>query len=88
MTMALCRAGAALLPLYIFVILGPAFAGGWLAALFVGTFERHEKAAHALRALRTLRPVEAKLMVRLANAERAAVEAPALQIRIHRPYEP
>ena len=65
----------ALLPLYIFVILGPAFAGGWLAALFVGTFERHEKAAHALRTLKTLRPVEAKLMVRLANAERAAVEA-------------
>ena len=65
----------ALLPLYIFVILGPAFAGGWLAALFVGTFERHQKAAHALRALKTVRPIEAKLMVRLANAERAAVEA-------------
>jgi len=64
-----------LLPLYIFVILGPAFAGGWLAALFVGTFERHEKAAHALRTLKTVRPVEAKLMVRLANAERAAAEA-------------
>ena len=64
-----------LLPLYIFVILGPAFAGGWLAALFVGAFERHEKAAHAIRALRTLRPIEAKLMVRLANAERASVEA-------------
>ena len=63
------------LPLYIFVILGPAIAGGWLAALFVGTFERHEKAAHALRALKTLRPVEARLMVRLANAERAAAEA-------------
>jgi signal transduction histidine kinase len=64
-----------LLPLYIFVILGPAFTGGWLAALFVGAFERHEKAAHAIRALKTLRPVEARLMVRLANAERAAVEA-------------
>ncbi len=64
-----------LLPLYIFVILGPAFAGGWLAALFVGAFERHEKAAHAIRALKTLRPIEAKLMVRLANAERAAAEA-------------
>jgi len=64
-----------LLPLYIFVILGPAFAGGWLAALFVGTFERHEKAAHALRTLKTIRPVEAKLLVRLANAERAAAEA-------------
>ena len=64
-----------LLPLYLFVILGPAIAGGWLAALFVGAFERHEKAAHAIRALKTLRPIEAKLMVRLANAERAAVEA-------------
>jgi signal transduction histidine kinase len=64
-----------LLPLYMFVILGPAFAGGWLAALFVGTFERHEKAAHALRALKTVRPVEARLMVRLAHAERAAAEA-------------
>ena len=65
----------ALLPLYIFVILGPAFAGGWLATLFVGTFERHQKAAHALRALKTVRPVEARLMVRLAHAERAAAEA-------------
>src|ERR1700744_2405445 len=64
-----------LLPLYIFVIRGPAITGAWLAALFVGAFERHEKAAHAIRALKTLRPVEAKLMVRLANAERAAVEA-------------
>jgi len=64
-----------LLPLYLFVILGPAIAGGWLAALFVGAFERHEKAAHAIRSLKTLRPIEAKLMVRLANAERAAVES-------------
>jgi signal transduction histidine kinase len=63
------------LPLYLFVILGPAITGGWLAALFVGAFERHEKAAHAIRTLKTLRPIEAKLMVRLANAERAAVEA-------------
>ena len=64
-----------LLPLYLFVILGPAIAGGWLAALFVGTFERHEKAAHAIRSLKALRPVEARLMVRLAEAERAAAEA-------------
>ncbi len=64
-----------LLPLYLFVILGPAITGAWLAALFVGAFERHEKAAHAIRSLKTLRPIEAKLMVRLANAERAAVEA-------------
>ena len=64
-----------LLPLYLFVIIGPAIAGGWLAALFVGAFERQAKAAHAIRALKTLRPIEARLMVRLANAERAAVEA-------------
>jgi signal transduction histidine kinase len=64
-----------LLPFYLFVILGPAITGGWLAAVFVGTFERHEKAAHAIRALKTTRPVEARLMVRLANAERAAFEA-------------
>jgi signal transduction histidine kinase len=63
------------LPLYLFVILGPALAGGWLAALLVGAFERQQKAAHAIRNLKTLRPVEARLMVRLAAAERAAVEA-------------
>jgi hypothetical protein len=32
------------LPLYLFVILGPALVGAWLAALFVGSFERHAKA--------------------------------------------
>lgn len=63
------------LPLYVFVILGPAIAGGWLAAWLVGAFERQQKSAQAIRSLKTLRPVEAKLMVRLASAERAAVEA-------------
>jgi signal transduction histidine kinase len=63
------------LPLYLFVILGPALVGGWLAALFVGAFERHAKAARAIRALKSTRPIEAKLMVRLANAERGAMEA-------------
>jgi signal transduction histidine kinase len=63
------------LPLYLFVILGPALVGGWLAALFVGAFERHAKASQAIRALKSTRPVEAKLMVRLANAERGAMEA-------------
>jgi len=63
------------LPLYLFVILGPAIAGGWLAALFVGAFERHAKANRAIRALKSTRPVEARLMVRLANAERGAMEA-------------
>ena len=63
------------LPLYLFVILGPALVGGWLAALFVGAFERHARAARAIRALKSTRPIEAKLMVRLANAERGAMEA-------------
>jgi signal transduction histidine kinase len=62
-------------PLNLFVALGPALAGGWLAVLFVGAFERHTKSARALRALRSVRPVEGKLLVRLANAERGAVEA-------------
>ena len=63
------------LPLYLFVILGPAIAGAWLAALLVGAFERHAKAKDAIRSLRATRPVEGKLMVRLANAERGAAEA-------------
>jgi signal transduction histidine kinase len=66
---------AAALPLYLFVILGPALAGGWLAALFVGAFERQARASRAIRALKSTRPIEAKLMVRLANAERGAMEA-------------
>ncbi|HEX2759013.1 MAG TPA: histidine kinase dimerization/phospho-acceptor domain-containing protein, partial [Rhizomicrobium sp.] len=63
------------LPIYLFVILGPALVGAWLAAMFVGAFERHAKAARAVRALKSTRPVEARLMVRLANAERGAKEA-------------
>ena len=63
------------LPLYLFIILGPALAGGWLAALFVGAFERHARASRAIRALRSTRPIEARLLVRLANAERGAQEA-------------
>ncbi|HEX4635877.1 MAG TPA: HAMP domain-containing sensor histidine kinase [Rhizomicrobium sp.] len=68
-------AWAETLPLGLFVILGPALVGGWLAALFVGDFERHARAARALRTLKSTRPVEARLMVRLANAERGAMEA-------------
>jgi signal transduction histidine kinase len=64
-----------LLPLTLFVILGPALAGGWLAALFLGVFERQAKTARSVRALKSSRPVEARLMVRLANAERGAAEA-------------
>jgi signal transduction histidine kinase len=63
------------LPLYLFVILGPAAAGAWLSVLFVGAFQRHARAARAIRALKSTRPVEARLMVRLANAERGAAEA-------------
>lgn len=63
------------LPLYLFVILGPGIAGAWLAVLLVGVFERHAKAKEAIRSLRATRPVEGKLMVRLANAERGAAEA-------------
>ena len=66
---------AGALPLYLFVILGPALTGGWLAALLVGSFERQARAARAIRALKSIRPVEARLMVRLANAERGAMEA-------------
>jgi len=64
-----------MLPLTLFVILGPALAGGWLAALFLGVFERQEKTARTMRALKTARPAEARLMVRLAHAERGAAEA-------------
>ena len=63
------------LPLYLFVILGPALVGGGLAAVFVREFERRARASEAVRALRSTRPAEARLLIRLANAERGAVEA-------------
>jgi signal transduction histidine kinase len=66
---------AGALPLTLFIVLGPAIAGGWLAALFAGSFERQRKAASAIRALKTTLPAEARLLVRLAAAERGAVEA-------------
>ncbi len=62
------------LPLYLFVILGPALAGAALAAVFVREFERRARASEAIRTLRAMRPVEAKLLVRLATAEREAAE--------------
>ncbi|MBV9991814.1 MAG: HAMP domain-containing histidine kinase [Alphaproteobacteria bacterium] len=58
------------LPLYLFVILGPALVGAWLASIFVGEFERRRR-AESLKA----RPADAQLLVRLAQAEREAVEA-------------
>jgi signal transduction histidine kinase len=65
---------AGALPLYLFIVLGPAILGGWLAALFVGHFESQQKAAKAIHSLKATHPVEAKLLVRLAEAERAAAE--------------
>jgi two-component system cell cycle sensor histidine kinase PleC len=50
-------------------------AAAWLAALLVGAFERHGKAARKVRALLSARPQEARLLVRLAHAERGAAEA-------------
>ncbi|HEY4115410.1 MAG TPA: ATP-binding protein [Rhizomicrobium sp.] len=63
------------LPLYFFFILGPAFVGAGLAAVFVREFERRAKAAAAARKLRSNQGDDAKLLVRLAEAERRAIEA-------------
>ena len=63
------------LPMYLFFILGPSFAGAALAVLFVRMFERHAKAAAAIRSLRSTQPDEARLLIRLAEAERRAAEA-------------
>jgi two-component system cell cycle sensor histidine kinase PleC len=63
------------LPLYILLVLAPALAAAILAVLLVGAFERQTRAARAIRALKSTRPVEGRLMVRLAHAERGAHEA-------------
>jgi signal transduction histidine kinase len=63
------------LPLYLFVIFGPALVGAGLAAIFVGEFERRMKAARAIRALGATPPADARLLLRLAQAERDAAEA-------------
>ena len=63
------------LPLYALLVLAPAVAAAFLAVLLVGAFERQARAARAIRALKSTRPVEARLMVRLAHAERGAMEA-------------
>jgi signal transduction histidine kinase len=63
------------LPLYFFLIFGPAIAGAGLAVLFVREFERRARAAEAVRNLRATRPDEAKMLVRLAEAERRAIES-------------
>jgi signal transduction histidine kinase len=63
------------LPLYLFVILGPSLVGAWLASLFVHEFERRSRAAAAVRELRATNPANARLLIRLAQAERDASEA-------------
>jgi signal transduction histidine kinase len=63
------------LPLYLFVILGPALVGAGLSALFVGEFERRARAMATVKALRSTKPEDARLLVRLAQAERDAMEA-------------
>ncbi|HEY3779377.1 MAG TPA: ATP-binding protein [Rhizomicrobium sp.] len=69
------------LPVYLFFILGPSLAGAALAVLFVRVFERHARAAAAVRALRSTRPAESQLLVRLAHAERRAFEADSARTR-------
>ncbi len=69
------EAWLASLPLYLFVIFGPALAGAGLAFVFVREFERRSNANRAVKALRAARPAEARLLVRLADAERRAAEA-------------
>lgn len=63
------------LPLYFFVIFGPAFVGAALAVVFVREFERRARTAAAMRSLKATKPGEARLRVRLADAERRAIEA-------------
>jgi signal transduction histidine kinase len=63
------------LPLYLFLILGPSLAGAGLAVVFVRGFERRARAAEAMRNLRATDPSDARLLIRLADAERRAAEA-------------
>jgi signal transduction histidine kinase len=63
------------LPLYFFLIFGPSLAGAGLAVIFVGEFEKRAKAAEAVRNLRAVKPEDAKLRIRLAEAERRAFES-------------
>ncbi|HEY4126178.1 MAG TPA: hypothetical protein VGM36_16255, partial [Rhizomicrobium sp.] len=63
------------LPLYLFVILGPALVGAALAVVFVREFERRARASDALQKLRNTSSSDARLLIRLAEAERRASEA-------------
>ena len=69
------------LPLYLFFILGPSVAGAALAVVFVRLFEKEARAAAALQSLRSTRTGEARLLVRLADAERRAAEAERAKAR-------
>ena len=71
------------LPLYLFIIFGPALAGAGLAVVFVHEFERRAKAHEAVKALRATRPAEARLLVRLADAERRAAKSEFLANMSH-----
>jgi len=63
------------LPLYFFFILGPAFAGAGLAVVFVRELERRTRPHARDRMLKARRNEEARLLIRLADAERRAAEA-------------
>jgi len=63
------------LPLYFFFIFGPALAGAALAVVFVREFERRARTAEAMKNLRATKPEDARLLVRLADAERRTAEA-------------
>jgi len=71
------------LPLYLFVILGPAIAGAILAIILVREFERADRARKALVAVKAIgearaavpAPSEADLLRRLSDSERRAKEA-------------
>jgi two-component system cell cycle sensor histidine kinase PleC len=63
------------LPLYFFFIFGPSLAGAGLAVVFVREFERRARVSAAMKVLRSTKPEDARLLVRLAEAERRATEA-------------
>ncbi|HWA30740.1 MAG TPA: HAMP domain-containing sensor histidine kinase [Rhizomicrobium sp.] len=63
------------LPLYFFLIFGPSLAGAGLAVVFVREFEKRAKTAEAVKNLKAVKPEDAKLRIRLAEAERRAFES-------------
>ena len=63
------------LPLFLFFILGPMLTGTGLASVFMREFEHRARADKAVRSLRTTPRDDARLLIRLADAERRAVEA-------------